>query len=179
MSVIRIAARYAKSLLDLALDQNVLDEVVEDIQGFLTMLKNRDLYLLVKSPIVNVDKKRAIFDELFGGKVNKITAAFFDIILRKRREQYLPEIATEFLNQYKEYKGISTVHITSAYPLSYATIEKIKQKLQSANITKKEVEIKTSVDNSLIGGFVIRIDDKLIDASVAHRLKTIEKQILN
>ena len=65
MSVIRIASRYAKSLIDLARDQNVMEEVVSDIKGFSKMVENRDLYLLLKSPIINVGKKAQIFNAFF------------------------------------------------------------------------------------------------------------------
>jgi len=175
MSVIRIASRYAKSLLDLAKDQNAMDEVVSDMEGFSKMVENRDLYLLLKSPIINAGKKADVFNALFEGKVNKLTKAFFDISLRKGRERYLPEIATEFLNQYKKMKGISSVKLTTASPISNAALEAIKAKLLASDVTDSAVEIETSVDESLIGGFVVEIGDKLIDASVSHKLAQLAK----
>ena len=85
MSISRISARYAKSLIDLAVEQNVLDQVVNDIQAFIGITKNRDFYLLLKSPIINTTKKLQIFKSIFEGKVNNITYSFFDIIIRKGR----------------------------------------------------------------------------------------------
>jgi len=177
MSVIRIASRYAKSILDLAKDQNVLPEVVSDMEGFSKMVENRDLYLLLKSPIINVGKKAQIFDALFEGKVNKLTKAFFDIVLRKGREAFLPEIATEFLNQHKIMQGISSVTLTTAAPISDASLEALKAKLLGSEVTDKVVDIETKVDESIIGGFIVEIGDKLIDASVAHKLKELSKTI--
>lgn len=179
MSVIRIASRYAKSLLDLAKDQNVLPSVVEDITGLQKMVQNRDLYLLLKSPIITADKKGKIFDALFEGKVNKLTKAFFDIIIKKGREGYLPEIADEFINQYRNFKGISSVKVTTAAPLTDAALESIKAKLLESDATQQAIEIETEVDESLIGGFVIQIEDKLLDASVAHKLRELSKNMID
>ncbi|MDF1698234.1 MAG: ATP synthase F1 subunit delta [Saprospiraceae bacterium] len=177
MSVIRIASRYAKSLLDLAQDQNVMTEVVSDMEGFSKMVENRDLYLLLKSPIIKAGKKAQIFDALFEGKVNKLTKAFLDITLRKGRERYLPEIATEFMAQYKRMKGISSVQLITATPISDASLSKLKAKLLESDATDSSVEIETSVDASLIGGFIVKIGDKQIDASVSHKLDQMAKSL--
>ena len=179
MSVIRIASRYAKSLLDLAKDQNVMDDVVSDMEGFSKMVENRDLYLLLKSPIINVGKKADIFNALFDGKVNKLTKAFFDIVLRKGREGLLPEISAEFMNQYKRMQGISSVKLTTAAPISEAALESIKSKLLASTATDEVVDIETKVDESIIGGFIVEIGDKLIDASVSHKLAELAKQMTN
>ncbi len=179
MSVIRIASRYAKSLLDLAKDQNVMDEVVGDMEGFSKMVENRDLYLLLKSPIINAGKKADIFNALFEGKVNKLTKAFLDISLRKGRESYLPEIAKEFLNQYRRMQGISSVKLVTAAPISDSSLEIIKAKLLASDVTDKSVDMETSVDESLIGGFVVQIGDKQIDASVSHKLGELAKAMTN
>lgn len=179
MSVVRIASRYAKSLLDLANEQNVIEDVVSDMEGFSKMVENRDLYLLLKSPIINVGKKSQIFKALFDGKVSKLTSAFFDIVLRKGRESYLPEIATEFINQYKRMKGISSVVLTTASPVGEGMLAKIKAMLLESNATDTEVNIETKVDESIIGGFIVEIGDKLVDASVSHKLNKLAKEMTN
>jgi len=179
MSVTRIASRYAKSLLDLAVEQGNLDTVLEDIKTFSGAAKNRDLYLLLKSPIVKGSKKMEIFKAIFEGKLDKLTMAFFDIILRKGREMYLPEIATEFMEQYKSLHKVSTVKLTTAQPISDASLDAIKSKLLGSDVTEESVQIETSVDESLIGGFVVQVGDKLVDASVAHKLKEMAKVLEN
>lgn len=176
MSVTRVASRYAKSLLDLAKEQNKLDKVLEDIQSFKKAIANRDLYLLVKSPIVNTTKKETIFKELFHGKYDELTMAFFDIILRKGRESYLPAIVSEYEKQYKALKGITEVSITTATELSDAELQKIREKLLASEITAQELEFTTKVDPDIIGGFVIKIEDNLYDASVARKLNDLRKE---
>jgi F-type H+-transporting ATPase subunit delta len=172
----RIASRYAKSLIDLAIEQGKLDIVLEDINAFVEATKNRDFILLLKSPIVKSDKKEKVLDAIFKGKIDVLTSSFLQIIVRKGRESQLAEIAQEFINQYREIKGISTVNVVSAEPLSEETLALIRQKLLSSKLTHENIQFKTSVDKNLIGGFVISFEDKLYDASVSHQLDELRKQ---
>ncbi len=175
MSVVKVASRYAKSLLDLAKEQESVDKVLEDIKSFSKALENRDLLLLTKSPIVNEGKKRAIFEQLFKGNFQELTMAFLNIILKKGRESYLPEIAQSFVSQYNTYKGISKVKVTTAAPISEKELEAIRAKLITSDVTDKSIEFETIVDPSIIGGVVIKIGDKLYDASVQRKLNELRK----
>jgi F-type H+-transporting ATPase subunit delta len=175
MSIVKVASRYAKSLLNLAKEQNKVEEVLSDIQSFDKALESRDLLLLTKSPIVPLDKKRAIFDALFKSKYDNLTMMFFDIILRKGREAYLPEIADSFIAQYNTLKGISKVTVTTATPLSKESLEAVRAKLLASNVTDESIEFTTIVDPSIIGGLVIKIGDNLYDASVERKLKELKK----
>lgn len=176
MSVLRIASRYAKSLLDLAIEQDKLDRILEDVKSFKAATDNRDFFLLLKSPIVNTGKKQAIFKALFEDKFDKVTNSFLSIILRKGRETYLPDIAASFLNQYKDLKKISTIKLTTATELSESNHQAIKQKLEASEATNEVIDLITKVDNDLIGGFIIEFDDRLYDASVAHKLEELKKE---
>lgn len=176
MSVTRIASRYAKSLIDLSQEQNKLERVMGDLQAFQQATEQRDFYLLLKSPIVNPDKKGTILKEIFGGKFDELSMAFIDIILRKGRESYLPEIVAEFMNQYKALKHITTVKLTTATALSDESLNAIKAQLKGSSQTDTNIEIETAIDPDIIGGFVIEFDDKLYDASVAHRLNNLRKE---
>lgn len=176
MSVARIATRYSKSLLDLAVEQNKLDRILEDVQALKKATAQRDLNLLLKSPIVNPTKKASILKEIFGGKVDELTMAFVNLIVTKGRESLLPEIAEEFIQQYRTMKNISTIKLTTATPWTAAQIEGIRTKVIGALSNMDDVEIVTSVDADLIGGFVIELGDKLYDASVAHKLDKLRKE---
>src|SRR5258706_645005 len=136
----RIASRYAKSLIDLAIEQGKLDIVLEDINAFVEATKNRDFVLLLKSPIVKSDKKEKVLDAIFKGKIDVLTSSFLQIIVRKGRESQLAEIAQEFINQYREIKGISTVNIVSAEPLTEETLNLIRQKLLSSKLTHQNIQ---------------------------------------
>ena len=104
MSVTRIATRYAKSLLELANEQGKLEAVHTDVLLLQSASKNRDLHLMLKSPIIHADKKISVFKVLFGDKMDNLTMAYMSLLANKGREGYLPEITAEFLNQYRAYK---------------------------------------------------------------------------
>ena len=161
------------------LSKTNLERVLEDVKAFQKAAENRDFYLLLKSPIINASKKQQIFNALFEGQFDEITNAFVKIILAKGREAYLPEIADEFINQYKDIKHISTVKLTTAAPLGAETVSRIKQKLVASSVTDNHVELITKVDPEIIGGFVIEFDDKLYDSSVQHKMELLRKDFAN
>ncbi|KGE88839.1 MAG: ATP synthase F1 subunit delta [Phaeodactylibacter xiamenensis] len=176
MSVQRIASRYAKSLIELAQEQNKLEAVTKDMETFKELLGNRDLYLLLKSPVVGTDKKKQIFKTLFEGKFDQLTSSFLDVLTTKVRESYMPEIVTEYLAQYKRLMHISTVTVTTATELDEKTLDAIKAKLLESKATDEKVEIVSVVDPDLIGGFVLEFDDKIYDASLASKLDGLKRQ---
>jgi F-type H+-transporting ATPase subunit delta len=170
----RVASRYVKSLLDMAVGQGLLDKVHGDMQLFAgTIDKSRDLELMLKSPVIRHDKKNAILSSIFKTKVTALTMAFIDILTRKNREPLLPEIAKEFHNAYNVYKGIGKASVTTTVPMDAKTraeFETIVKKLSD----KKEVELEEKVDKDLIGGFVLNVEDKQIDASIKNNLKKLK-----
>lgn len=175
MSVQRIASRYAKSLIDLAVEQDKLERILEDVKSFREVLKNKEFKLLTKSPIISISKKKDIFKALFAGKYDELTVAFFDILLTKGREAYLPDIAVAFLAQYKKMKHISTVKLITASPLGEGVLAAIKAKLVESTTTDDKVEMSVAVDPKLIGGFVLEFEDNVYDASVSTKLDELKK----
>ncbi len=177
MSVKRVASRYAKSLIDLAIEQKVLERVMEDVTAFQEATKNRDFHLLVKSPIVKADKKKSIFKALFENKFEELSLSFLNLILVKGREEHLPDICQEFMEQYREIKEISIVRLITAAPFSDSSIQAIRKKLESSGVTRKNVKIEPEIDPSLIGGFILEFEDKLYDASVKYKLEQLKKDV--
>ena len=153
MSESRAASRYAKSLLGLASEKNVLEEVHADMLNFSSVCdQNRDFVLLLKNPVIKHDKKRAILSKVFG-RSNKLTLAIFDIITRKNREPLLPAIAKEFDNQYNIFKGIEVASVTTAFPLDKGLKKQMEEIVMS--ISKRDnVQLEEKIDKDLIGGFV-------------------------
>ena len=112
----RVASRYAKSLLLLAEEQNILDQVHSDILIFSELCgRSRELVLLLQNPIIKHEKKRAVLKEIFSGKIHPITASFFDIICKKNREKFLVDMAKEFHHQYNVHNGIESAASTAVY----------------------------------------------------------------
>ena len=175
----RLATRYAKSLLDLSIERGQLEQVYADMLWLQSVCKsNRDFVNMLKSPVISGDKKIKIVDAVAGGKFSTLTSAFNTLLIHKNRESNLPEIATAFITQYKEYKNIQTVKLTTASPVSdelkNAIIDQVKKITGFDNI-----EMEEKVDKELIGGFVLQVGDKLVDTSIAYDLKAIAKQFDN
>lgn len=176
MSVQRITGRYAKSLIDLALEQNKLERIVEDVQSFKKVSENRDFLMMIKSPIVQASKKLSVVKALFDDKYDELTMSFLRVLIQKGREAYLPEIADEFIAQYKSIKHITTVKVTTATPMSATAITTLQRQLEGSSQTDTSVEIETAVDAELIGGFVLEFDGKIYDSSVAHKLEALKRE---
>lgn len=173
MSELRVASRYAKSLIELAAEKGVLEQVHEDMKMFTSVVsQNRAFQLLLRNPIVKSDKKLAVINGVFKGKVQEMTLAFFNIVARKNRESILEFVATEFEKQYNVMKGIQRASVTSAAPLSPALRQQLGEKL--ANETGKTIQLEEIIDPSLIGGFVLRVGDRQIDSSVKHSLRKLK-----
>jgi F-type H+-transporting ATPase subunit delta len=176
MSNPRLATRYAKSLLDLSIEKGQMEEVFADMQWLQSVCKsNRDFVNLLKSPVITGDKKIKIVDAVAGGKLNTLTSAFNTLLIKKNRESVLPEIATAFINQYKEYKNIHTLKLTTATPVSEEVKNAIIQQVKRTG-GYENIELEETVDKNIIGGFILQVDDKLVDASIAFELKAIAKQ---
>ncbi len=174
----RLAGRYAKSLLDLAQEQNAVEGIYTDIIGLQKMCASSlELVSLIKSPVIKADKKQAIFKELLDGKLNATTYAFIQLLVNKGREKNLDEIINAFIEQYKVLKNIATVHLTTAAPLSPEMQQVIHNNI-SSQMPNATLDLHTSVNEDLIGGFTIEANNKFVDASIAYDLKAIQKQFM-
>ncbi len=176
MIMSRVAGRYAKSLLDLAIERSELERVYQDVE-FLKQACNssRDFVVMLKSPVVSPDKKQAVIDAITAGKISELTASFTQLLVRKGRETELPDILNAFADLYRKHKNIHVVHLTSATPLSEEAKDAIISKVKSDG-KLEHIELHTAVNPELIGGFVLQVGDSLVDSSVASELNAIKKQ---
>ncbi len=172
----RLAARYAKSLVDLATQQNQLEAVYQDMQYLRELCKMSPAFVAaIKSPVIKSDKKLKILEGVSEGKVSPLTAAFNKLLVNKTREEYLPEIINAVIELYNSIKGIHRVKLATATELSSELKQAIIDKLK-AETSLKNIELETVVKEDLIGGFVLEYDNNLVDASVARDLRDIKKQ---
>ena len=172
----RLATRYAKSIVDLAIEQNQLDAVYGDMKHIISICKtNPDFVAMLKSPIIKGDKKDKIMDAVLTLQIGKLTTAFNKLLVKKGRESYLPEVASAFVAQYNLKNGIVKVKITTAGPISEETKNTIVASLKKSGIDKK-LELETAINESLIGGFVLESEGNLVDASIRRDLKDVKKQ---
>lgn len=174
MAESRVASRYVKSLLGLAEEQQVLDSVHNDMLLFTKVCnENRAFALMLRSPVIRHDKKRDVLQKVFAGKVHALTMAFFDIITRKNREPLLPSIAREFHNAYNVYKGIGTAQLVTPFPVDASLRKEIEGIVQQIS-KKKQIELVEKVDADMIGGFVLTMGDRQVDASIKNKLKALK-----
>ncbi len=175
MSEIQVATRYAKSILDLAQEQNSVEETNESISYFLRICRaNSELRAVLKNPIISPDKKIAILNQVFGTNVPPLILAFFKIVISKGRAQVLYATAKEFVNLYNIKKGIVKATVTSAAPLSDENKREIESVVKEA--VKGDIVLQTKVDPSLIGGFVLKVGDKQFDTSISSSLQKLKKE---
>jgi F-type H+-transporting ATPase subunit delta len=175
----RLATRYAKSMIDLATEQNQLAAVYGDMKQIIKICKsNPDFVAMLRSPVIKADKKGKIVEAVLINQVGKITEAFNKLLVAKGRESNLPEIAAAFVTQYNKINGISNVKITTAVAISDATKDQIINTVKSSG-TDRKFELETVVDASLIGGFLVETEGNLVDISILRDLKDISKQFLN
>ena len=175
----RLAGRYAKSLIDLAIELNRLDVIYADMKFMQSICKsNPDFVSLLRSPIIKPGKKEKIIESITKGRVNITSGLFISLLVRKGREANLPEIADAFVEQFNKLKDIHQLKITTAVAISETLKTAIIDKVKSST-TLRNIEIETQVKEELIGGFVLEMEGALIDASILRDLKDIKKQFMD
>jgi len=175
----RLATRYAKSIIDLAVEKSQLDEVYADMKFILNVCKtNPDFVAVLRSPVIKPTSKGKIIESITRERVSAITTGFIKLLVIKTRELNLPEIAEAFVDQYNAIKNIHKVKITTAVEMS----ESLKTAILSnvlENMPLASIDLETVVDDSLIGGFILETEGRSVDASILKDLKEIKMQFQN
>ena len=179
MSNYRVAVRYAKSLIELAIEKNKLEEVKADMDFLNALcLEVRPFHNFIKNPIVNSFKKLRIFKVLFEHRIDELTYKFIEIVTKKGREDILPEIGEQFMKEYRMYKNIEIATIKTPVPLDKELKEEFIA-LTGKLISKgKTIQLQEEVDEELLGGFILRIGDSQIDDSVSSKLRDLKKKLI-
>lgn len=175
----RLAQRYAKSLIDLSAEMNQLDPVHDDMM-LLNAINNqsREFVVMLKSPVISAGKKNKIIDAVTKDKLSKLSQTFIKLLCSKNRESLIPEIISSFIEQYNKAKGIHKVKLTTAFPVTEEIKNTFIKKIESA-YSVKNIELETSVNEDLIGGYVLEMEGKLVDASILRDLNDVKKQFAN
>lgn len=175
MNSTKAASRYAKALLELAIEQGNLEKVAADMAYMHKVCsEEKEFVILLNSPIIKSDKKISIFNSLFGD-FDRLSSMFIDLIAKNRREYMLGDIAASFDTQLKAHKGIVPVTLISAKALNAKTKDMIMEKISAS--VKGKLEVNEEIEESLIGGFIVRMDDKQIDASIATQFKNLKQRL--
>ncbi len=172
----KAARTYAKALLDLAVEQGALEEVKNDMTLIANVCeKADDLNLALRSPVVPSAKKQQVLNEIFGKQVTKLTSSFIELIVAKGRGALIANIAFAFGDLYLANKNILRALITSVDGVGDVLKKKVKELVKATY--NKEVLIQEEKNEELIGGFVITIGDKQIDASVRSQLANLQNAL--
>jgi F-type H+-transporting ATPase subunit delta len=172
----KVAGRYANSLLSLAIENKTEAHTFNEIQLVSSTIgENRELSLLFRNPIINSDKKINVINSLFKDKVSVLVHSFLTLMVRKKREFYIEDTLRQFIAKYKVLKGIETAYVTTAFPLD----EKLRTEIHNifSSATKGTVEMVEKIDKDLIGGFVLKMNNKQVDTSIESKLREIRREL--
>lgn len=171
----KLAGRYAKALHDFAIEQNVEEAVYQDILLLKkTFVENRELKVVIESPVIVAKKKETIFKEIFQQNISKITLDFLVLIIEKRREPELTIIFEKFIECYYQQHNIRKAKVTTAVELNPALLNEIKSLLEEQ--THSTILLEQVVNPRIIGGLVVKVDDYLFDASLLGKINKLKAE---
>ncbi len=172
----KISVRYAKALFELAVENNLLEDIKNDISSLMEMEQQHSFKYITESPEIKASEKKDLFRNIFQSKINELTLNFLMIILTNKREKFFPYIFRNFIDFYFHHKGIKPALLTTPVPLT----DNLKKEIE--NIIKTEfnskVVLKQRIDKTLIGGFILRVGDQQVDTSISTKLKNIQEKLL-
>ncbi len=173
----KINVRYAKAFFSLAKEKGLTLKLREDASLISSVCDSiSDFIILIDSPIVSTSGKIKAIKSIFEGKINPLSLNFLVLITENHREKYIPGIFRNLEELYRKQEGIKSAILTTAKPLDGAIVEQIRKSLETEFEAK--VELSQRIDEELIGGFILRVDDNQYDASILAQLKKVKEKLL-
>ena len=177
MSNSRAAIRYAKATLDYAVEKKAADKVDADMRKIAeTVSDHLELQQLLTSPIIKNEVKKDSLSAIFDGS-NEITLGLIRTLADNKRIDLLQEVAYKYIIRYEKMKGEDVAVVTTAVPLTAALEKKVLTKVKE--LTGNKVSLENKIDESIVGGFILRVGDLQYDASVANKLNTLKREFTN
>jgi F-type H+-transporting ATPase subunit delta len=178
MNISAIRVRYAKAFFSLAKEKKMLDTLKADIEKVFNVCNHSaDFVLLLESPVISTSKKAELITKIFKAEINTLTLNFLLLIANNKREAYIPGICRNFLELIRKDQNIKSAVLITASEINSKTIEKIRTLMEKELDAK--VELASHVEPEIIGGLILRIDDKQYDSSVITQLRKIKQQLLD
>ncbi|MGA0373828.1 MAG: ATP synthase F1 subunit delta [Flavobacteriaceae bacterium] len=172
----RASIRYAKALMDFAIENKDEKSVVEEMQNILSVMESSSqLDSVLNSPVLPGLQKRKIIDEIFP-KASKILKSFFDLLSQNGREGILGGVAHHYVQLFDKHQGKIAATVTTAVPLTEELEKEVLQK--ASNLTPLKIQIKNIVDPNIKGGFILRVGDLQYNASIADRLEALKRELI-
>lgn len=177
MADYKVSMRYATSLLDLAVEKNMMDVISADIELIVSaMAKSPDLERALENPVIRPETKSAILEQIFKSRISQETMNFIRFLVKKGREDLLYNIAGKFLELRDEELGIVNVNIQTAFELTEHQMIEIRDKIEK--MLNKKTRLKIKIDPDVVGGFIAQVNDTVYDASVKHQLEILKQKLL-
>lgn len=172
-----ITVRYSKAIYSLAFEKEIIDSLKNDMELISNVCKNStDFILLLETPVVKTSEKSRLISKIFEKKIHPLTLNFLQLIVKNNRETFIPSISRDTLDFIRREKNIKSAVLTTAIQIDQSVIEEVETLLEKELDGK--VELTEKVNPDIIGGLILRIDDKQMDASVSTQLKKIKQQLL-
>lgn len=172
----RVAKRYAKALFELAVEEQQLNEIEADLQQVSKVMEDSSEFKeLLPNPLIADQEKVKLILPLFEGKVRQMTVNFLALLGQKKRLSLLPDIVAQFNQMMLVYRNIVEAEVISAVKLSAAQVERIKKQMEE--LTGKHLLLKERTEHSLIGGFIVKVQDIIIDNSIRHHLDKLRERL--
>jgi len=175
MNESRISVRYARALFQSALDKKILDRINQDMILVRDICNLPEIREILHNPVIIPSRKTQIFHNLLGRVLHELTLSLIDLVVKNGREKYIPAIARMFIYETKKHNGITESVLTTAVKVDPAVKKQVSDLI--ANLFKTKVDLKENIDEDIIGGFVLKIEDNFIDASVRNKLRKIKKEL--
>jgi len=176
MNESQISVRYAKALFQSASEKQILDEVSRDMELLSETCELNDFRYMLELPSLQPAQKHKLVNTIFTKHMSDISLSLINLVIDNKRETYLSGIARNFRTLYRKEKGISSAELLTAMAVDETALMSISELIKKAY--DSDVELTSSVDPDVIGGFVLTIEDMRYDASVASKLRKMKKQLL-
>ena len=174
MAGARAAIRYAKAVLSLASDRNTADVVNAEMKLIAnTIAESKDLSDALQSPVISASVKKSVLLEVFKN-ADKTTLGLIDTLIVNNRIAILADVAKKYNQLFDESRGIQVATVTTAIPLTDALKQKVLAKAKE--LTGKDIEVQSIVDESILGGFILRVGDIQYNASIANQLSKLKRE---
>lgn len=177
MNESRISVRYARALFQSALEKNELDRINRDMILVKETCSIPEVREILDNPVIMPSRKINVLHSIFGKELHELTLSLVDLVVRNGREQFLPAIARMFNQETKKHKGVTESVLTTAVPVDPQITKQVEEIIEKMFSTK--VDMKTNVDESIIGGFILKVEDNFIDASVRNKLRKIRRELMS
>lgn len=172
-----VSKTYGDALFDLALESNQMEGLFEETQELLPILEeNEDLKKIMNHPKIVKEEKQKIIENVFSGKISKELLGLITMLITKGHYNDLNSVLEYFIHRVKEYKKIGTVYVTSAMELTLAQKDSIRRKVLDTT-DYEQLDLIYEEDESLIGGIIIRIGDRVVDGSIKSKLARLTSEL--